>query len=49
MGKNIKKPRVENTFINVRDLDPDGPYSDRNVRDFAPTFLELAGVENTGR
>lgn len=34
-GKNIKKPRVENTFI--------------NVRDFAPTFLELAGVENTGR
>lgn len=29
-GKNIKKPRVENTFI--------------NVRDFAPTFLELAGV-----
>lgn len=35
MGKNIKKPRVENTFI--------------NVRDFAPTFLELAGVENTGR
>ena len=29
-GKNIPKPRVEDTFI--------------NVRDFAPTFLELAGV-----
>ena len=30
-GKNIPKPRAENTFV--------------NVRDFAPTFLELAGVE----